>query len=253
VGFELDQQRAQQQIARQIERFSSFCLKRQPQFLLAPPAGHPAQISRLQLQGPIPGNRLCRIPVALDKVRTQDFVSPDDFVEASFQRGDVERARQPHGLAKVIDRTARLQAVEKPEPLLSVGKRQVFPLRAVWNYRSLAPLPGGVKRTLEAFFQQRLLGIGQLPPRQRQFVSDFHDRWFANHAESPAPARRSASSSDNSLISRTSVSSIAAASSVIAGASKKRRKDTSTWNASRTRVSTCMTSSEWPPNSKKLS
>ena len=160
VGFELNQQRAQQQIARQVEWFSSFCLKRPPQFLLAPPAGHPAQIGRLQLQSPIPGNRLCRIPVAGDKVCTQDFVAPDDFVETPFQRGEVERARQLHGLAKVIDRTGRLQAVEKPEPLLGVGKRKVFPLRAVWNCRSLAPLRGGVERTLEALFQQRLLGIG---------------------------------------------------------------------------------------------
>ena len=160
VGLELDQQRAQQQVARQVEWFSRFCLKRPPQFLLAPLAVRPAQIGHLQLQCPIPGNGLCRIPVAGDKVCTQDFVAPDDFVEAPFQRGDVERAGQPHGLAKVIDRTARLQAVEKPEALLGVGKRKVVPLRAVWNGRSLAPLRGGVERALEAFFQQRLLGIG---------------------------------------------------------------------------------------------
>ena len=53
-----------------------------------------------------------------------------------------------------------------------------------------------------------------------------------------APAKRLASSSLNSLISSTSISSMTAAVAVIVGRSKNRRIGTSTWKVSRIRERT---------------
>src|SRR6266540_2950900 len=251
LRLQSDQQGAQQQIARQIENSPRFLLEHALQFPLAPVVWPLTQVDGRRFQCPVFSDRLGGVAFAGDKIRAQDFVSADDFVEASFERRDAKRATQLDGLANVIGRTVGLQLVEKPEPPLRARKRNILPPREARDRRAPALPRGGIPGPLQPFFQQRHLGIGKLPPRQRDCVSAGHVPSFAKAAGSST--RRSASSSVNPLISCTSNSSTAAASCAMVGASKNRRNDSSRWKAWRTLESTRVTSSECPPNSKKLS
>src|SRR5262249_24353805 len=56
---------------------------------------------------------------------TQDFVAAHDFVEALLQDRHIERTTEADADGNVIHGTVGLQLVEKPEPLLGKGERQV--------------------------------------------------------------------------------------------------------------------------------
>ena len=45
-------------------------------------------------------------------------MATDDLVEAVLKRRNVERAGNAHGARHVVERIARLQLIQKPQPLL---------------------------------------------------------------------------------------------------------------------------------------
>src|SRR5262249_17544031 len=146
-------------------------------------------------------HHLLRPATGADEPRAQHFVPADDLVHTPLQRLNLQLPTQPHCQRDVVERIARLQLVQKPQPLLRVRQRQ--PPRPP-HPADPPPLP-------------RSLPPPVLPPPPRRAVS-------------PPPAKP-----------RT------------LGCSNKLRNCSSIPNASRTREITCVASSEWPPNSKKLS
>ena len=56
----------------------------------------------------------------------QRFMSPDDFIQCSVHRINLQVTTQSHRDGNVVERAARLQLMKKPETLLREGKRQVL-------------------------------------------------------------------------------------------------------------------------------
>jgi hypothetical protein len=63
----------------------------------------------------------------------QSFVTPNDLAERSLQRHCIEFALQQDGAHKVVSRTAGLELIEEPEPLLRKRQRSHSALIAARN------------------------------------------------------------------------------------------------------------------------
>src|SRR5262245_46197928 len=84
-----------------------------------------AQISerRLHIRGHI--DYLSWLAISRLKSGPQHFVTPHNLTEAVQQSRHVERASQANGHRNVVRRTAGLQLLDKPQPLLSKRKWKI--------------------------------------------------------------------------------------------------------------------------------
>src|SRR5690349_24584276 len=79
-------------------------------------------------------NRLHGLCVDRWKTRAQSFVSPDDFIQRSLHRINLQTTTQSHSDGNVVERAARLQLMKEPETLLRKRERESFIARDP-NYR----------------------------------------------------------------------------------------------------------------------
>ncbi len=65
--------------------------------------------------------------------RAEHFVAPHDLVQRRAEHGRTQRAAQADEGGHVVDRAPRFELIEKPEPLLSEGKRRLRPPPGTWH------------------------------------------------------------------------------------------------------------------------
>src|SRR5689334_1894890 len=88
-------------------------------------------------------NDLPRLVIMNSEGGAECFVTAHDFRKRRPERGDIELTSEAHRERNVIGGRARVELMNKPEPLLCVGKRQRFGSGdALW--------PRGLKRVAGA-------------------------------------------------------------------------------------------------------
>src|SRR6478672_4878259 len=81
-------------------------------------------------------NELVRLAVCLAKSRSQRLVPLDEPGQRPFECSRAELTIQPENERHVVCRTARVEAIEEPEPLLGEGQRERHHLarhRGIWQ------------------------------------------------------------------------------------------------------------------------
>ena len=66
---------------------------------------------------------LLRLVLGDRKYGSENFVAPDDLVQAALQRGDVKRPRHAHCTRNVIEIAGGIELVDEPQPLLRKRER----------------------------------------------------------------------------------------------------------------------------------
>src|SRR6185295_5613111 len=88
--------------------------------------GEGAEVDDRQRDGRGGGDRLIRLATDLGEGRAQRLVPADDFAQRGGERRDVEIATQTDRGRHAVGRGTDVQAVEKPQPLLSEREGRPF-------------------------------------------------------------------------------------------------------------------------------
>ena len=142
-----DEQRAQHQVAREIEWTACLLLDDRLGFGPAGRCRTARQIHARHHRRPGRADHLRRLAVDDSERRAQDLVPPHDLLERTRERVRVERPEQMHGARDVVGSRARLQLLQEPQALLTERQHAVRPGRPARNTR----LPRRRRRLPEPF------------------------------------------------------------------------------------------------------
>ncbi|MCG3144895.1 MAG: hypothetical protein HONDAALG_02418 [Gammaproteobacteria bacterium] len=142
----------EQRALSQIERPQRILGGHLPDLLFSFDLGIPAQFHHRQRQRKSGSDDLNRLPINSGEGCAQALVTPDDLVDAGFQRGHVQFTCQTNGAGHVVSRIARLHLINEPQTLLSERQWQCAEPRYRLNRRRRRPLSG---------LHQRLDSLGQ--------------------------------------------------------------------------------------------
>lgn len=191
VGFRgaLDEQRPQQWSLRQVKWFLILAMGQVLLLGVLLIGREMAQVGVGDGEGECRHDPLPRLPIMNGKNGAQRFVSPDQVVQAVFQRGHMQRTVQGDGGGDVVEWVCRHQSMQKPEAFLckrkrqwrissSVGQRRRF--RCRWCLPQVAYTFGeggdvlGVKQGLQRQINlERLLRPGDDARRQEGMAAQF--------------------------------------------------------------------------------
>src|SRR5262249_19698209 len=99
------------------------------------------KIDQGQLEDERRSNRLYWLGVDGWQTRTQTLVPPDDFIQRSLQRLNLQTTAQSHGDGNVVERAGWLQLMQEPKTLLRKREREFSLARYSNDWRSLFPRP----------------------------------------------------------------------------------------------------------------
>src|SRR5439155_2481092 len=202
---------AYHQIAGQVEGLLRLGLDHSAHFPFPFGSGQMAQIHFGQIQLCRRRDDLDRLPFDCSKGGAQRFVAPDNFFETLLQRQHIKPAFEVQAFGNVINRAARSQLIEEPEPLLGDRERGGAGALASRNDRVLdaARRPG-----FQPLLQQQLFGWREAGSGRRAVVYSHVVSWVTNSALVESCC---ASSSGSSSICAINASSIWAANSATVG------------------------------------
>src|SRR5262249_41715502 len=95
------------------------------------------KIMQEQLEYERRSNRLHGLCIDGWKTRAQTFVPPDDFIQRSLHRINLQKTTESHGNGNVVERAGRLQLMKKPETLLCKRKWETLVARYSNDWWSL--------------------------------------------------------------------------------------------------------------------
>jgi hypothetical protein len=121
VRIPAEQDRAEQTIAREIERPPNFGFNPFVNFQCLAIVGEIFEMDNLY--GKLARGRHDdrRVAVSFDKVRAQDFMPPNNFPEGVFQSAHIQVALELDRAEQIVGRTGALQLIQKPQS--SLGER----------------------------------------------------------------------------------------------------------------------------------
>ncbi len=83
------------------------------------------QVHLAHWQTQLGGNNLHRSAVDAAKCGTQGFMPLDNLLQTRLEHGSIQRAADTHAFRNIVEWAVRLQLIEKPQPLLGEGERQL--------------------------------------------------------------------------------------------------------------------------------
>src|SRR6185369_11482574 len=122
--------RADEWSSREIERQARLFRRAPLRFVLG------GNINQGQFEYECRSNRLHGLGVHRGKTRAQTFMSPDDFIQRSPHRINLQVTTQSHRDGNVVERATRLQLMKEPETLLRERQRESSVARYSNDWRS---------------------------------------------------------------------------------------------------------------------
>src|SRR6185369_16149139 len=117
ISAEAHEARADEWSSREIEGQARFFCRSPMSFLLG------GNIYQGHVEYECRSNRLHGLCVHRGETRAQTFVSPDNFIQRSLHRVNLQTTTQSHRDGDVVERAARLQLMKEPKTLLRERER----------------------------------------------------------------------------------------------------------------------------------